>query len=484
MLEGLRDLKCIAYLDDILVYGRTFEEHLQNLEIVLKRLKSKGIKLNISKCNLLFKQKVKYLGRIISKDGYQADPNDAAALEKFRKPPNTVGELRSLLGFLGYYRGYVKNFFIILKPIYDLLKGGISKEIKPPKGKKKQQHKNSRIKMNWTNEHQNILNNIIDILKSPQVMSLPDFEKPFVIHCDASEMGLGAVLCQKQDDKLKVISYASRTLTPAEKNYHLHSGKLEFLALKWAVTEKFRDYLLHGPAFDIYTDNNPLMYVLTSAQLNATDFRWVAELANFKFKIHYRSGNKNKDADYLSRHPISEIEQLQLEYHSTIDSDNSIQKHHPSVSLDINVLQLQTSDEVTAFSNKLLIDCQQQDNDIKPVYRFIQLNMKPSREEWRNLSYNSKLLMQQLSKLKIQNQILVREINEYSQIILPSTLRLIVYNELHSKMGHLGTDKVFDLARRCFYWPKMCRDIETFATKECQCIKCKRPTRQSTTCTY
>ena len=173
----------------------------------------------------------------------------------------------------------------------------------------------------------------------------------------ASEMGLGAVLCQKQDDKLKVISYASRTLTPAEKNYHLHSGKLEFLALKWAVTEMFRDYLLHGPAFDIYTDNNPLTYVLTSAKLNATGLRWVAELANFKFKIHCRSGNKNKEADYLSRHPTSEIEQLQLEDHSTIDSDNirlvsnSIQKHHPSVSLDINVLQLETSDEVTAFSN-------------------------------------------------------------------------------------------------------------------------------------
>ena len=150
-----------------------------------------------------------------------------------------------------------------------------------------------------------------------------------------------------------------------------------------------------------------------------------------------------------------------MEDHSTIDSDNiklvwnSIQKHHPSVSLDINALQLQTSDEVSALSNKHLIDCQQQDNDIKPVYCFIQLNMKPSREEWRNLSYNSKLLMQQLSKLKIQNQILVREINEYSQIILPSTLRHIVYSEFHSKMGHLGTDKVFDLARRRFYWPKM-----------------------------
>lgn len=486
VLEGLRDLKCIAYLDDILVYGRTFEEHLQNLETVLKRLKSRGIKLNIIKCHL-FKQKVKYLGRIISKEGYQADPNDAVALEKFRKPPKTVGELRSLLGFIGYYRSYVKNFSIILKPIYDLLKGDSSQEVKTPKGKKKQQQKtaqlDSRIKINWTNEHQQILNNIIDILKSPQVMSFPDFEKPFVMHCDASEMGLGAVLCQKQDDKLKVISYASRTLTPAEKNYHLHSGKLEFLALKWAVTEKFRDYLLHGPAFDIYTDNNPLTYVLTSAKLNATGLRWVAELANFKFKIHYRSGKKNKDADYLSRHPISELEQFESEDHNIIESDNirlvtnSIQTHQPNISLDINLLQLPAADEITTVNSKQLIECQQQDDDIKPVYQFVQLNIKPSREEWRKLSYNSKLLMQQFRKLKIQNQILVREIKDFSQIILPTNLRHIVYSELHSKMGHLGTDKVFDLARRRFYWPKMYRDIETFVTKQCKCIKRKKPNR-------
>ena len=95
----------------------------------------------------------------------------------------------------------------------------------------------------------------------------------------------------------------SRTLTPGAKNYHLNSGKLEFLALKWAVTNKLGDYLLHGPAFEIYTDNNLLTYVLTTAKLNATGLRWVTELANFKFKIHYCSGAKSKDADYLSRHP-------------------------------------------------------------------------------------------------------------------------------------------------------------------------------------
>ena len=93
---------------------------------------------------------------------------------------------------------------------------------------------------------QNIISEFIEELKSPKTMSYPYFTKPFVVHCDASEKSLGAVLYQEIDGKMKVISYASRTLTPAGKNYHLHSGKLEFLALKWSVTEKFRDYLYYA----------------------------------------------------------------------------------------------------------------------------------------------------------------------------------------------------------------------------------------------
>ena len=108
-LGGLRDSKCIAYLDNILIYGRTFEDHLESLEAVLKRLKEKGVKLNSKKCHF-FKQEFKYLGRLICKDRYRADPKDAIALETFRAPLKTVGELNLLLGFLGYYRFKLKKF--------------------------------------------------------------------------------------------------------------------------------------------------------------------------------------------------------------------------------------------------------------------------------------------------------------------------------------------------------------------------------------
>jgi len=104
-----------------------------------------------------------------------------------------------------------------------------------------------------------------------------------------------------QDGEIRVITYASRTLTPAEKNYHLHAGKLEFLALKWAITEQFCDYLYYAHKFTVYTDNNPLTYVLTSAKLNATSLHWVGELADYRFQIKYSPGKSNNDADTLSQ---------------------------------------------------------------------------------------------------------------------------------------------------------------------------------------
>ena len=121
------------------------------------------------------------------------------------------------------------------------------------------------------------------------------------MYTDASkDDGLGAALYQEKDGHLQSIGFGSQTLTPAERNYHLHSGKLEFLALKWAVCEHFRDYLYFAPHFTVYTNNNPLTYVQSTAKLNATGHRWVAELADFNFDIKYHLGKLNQVADTLS----------------------------------------------------------------------------------------------------------------------------------------------------------------------------------------
>ena len=157
---------------------------------------------------------------------------------------------------------------------------------KEQKGKLQSQV-SSRRPILWNQEHQTALEDLIDSLTSSPILAYPQFDQPYVLHTDASKDGLGAILYQRQEGKMRVITYASRTLSPDEKNYHLHSSKLELLALKWAVCDYFKDYLYHAPSFVIYTDNNPLTYLLSTAKLNTTMHRWVAELADYNFSIKY-----------------------------------------------------------------------------------------------------------------------------------------------------------------------------------------------------
>ena len=155
--------------------------------------------------------------------------------------------------------------------------------------------------MNWTDKHEEALSTLIDFLIKEPILAFPQFDLPYVLYCDASQDGLGAILYQHQDGLMRVIGYASRTLTPAEKGYHLHSGKLEFLALKWSITEAFNCYLCHAPNFRVLTDNNPLTYVMSTAKLNATGMRWVGELAEYHFDVKYRPGRVSAGIDTLSR---------------------------------------------------------------------------------------------------------------------------------------------------------------------------------------
>ena len=484
MLGGLKGTICEPYLDDVLIYGKTFEEQVENLKKVLQRMRKNGVKLRADKC-VFAKKEVRYLGRLISENGYRPDPVDAAALDKFKKAPTNVGELRSVLGFVGYFRCYVRDFAKRMKPLYELLKEdeeGKKKNLKKGKMKKGQKYDGKR-KIVWTFEHQGILNAMIDYLKSPDVIAFPDYNLPFFMTCDASGFGLGAVLYQQQDGIDRVISYASRTLTEAEKNYHMHSGKLEFLAMKWAITQRFSDYLQFGQPFTVFTDNNPLTYVLSSAKLNAVGMRWVNELADYNFIIKYRPGKENVDADGLSRNPL-EVEQLQKEctekmdkdslraiWSGVLDSRNEVYTN----TVAVEKLNLEDGEERMSIPAEVLKEKQEKDDVVGPVYRAVLSGVRPDRKEFRTLVRETKILMGNCNKLFMKNGVLMRKTARYEQIVLPQMYKQMVYTELHNKMAHLGVERVTELARQRFYWPRMAHDIEKYVRKQCRCVANKSP---------
>uniref|UniRef100_A0A3B3YDY6 Gypsy retrotransposon integrase-like protein 1 n=1 Tax=Poecilia mexicana TaxID=48701 RepID=A0A3B3YDY6_9TELE len=486
MLTTLRDECCIPYLDDILCYSQSFSEHVDAVRRVLRALQHHGVKLRTTKCEL-FKKEVRYLGRLVSAEGVRVDPQDIQAVVSLKeKRPTTVGEVRQLLGFLSYYRTYIQDFSRIAKPLYELLQVKELPDTPPRKGKKGNGAQlSSKTPIQWSDAHKTTLEQLIDILSHPPVLSYPDFELPFVLHTDASQQGLGAVLYQRQSGKLKVISYGSRTLTPAEKNYNLHSGKLEFLALKWAVCEKFRDYLFYAPHFTVYTDNNPLTYVMGTAKLNAAGHRWVGELADFRFSIKYRPGKVNADADTLSRLPLdinSYVEECTEELnrdaiHSVWEGSEAAKKHDVAYVASLNLAQDpdSTGSTLPTISQNELVRAQRRDEVIKEIIKLKQSKAVLTEEDRKKVSTPVRRLMHEWGKLHIESDLLYRRAGGRKQLVLPAEYRPLVLKHLHNDMGHLGAERVIGLARERFYWPYMKKDIEAYVTRQCPCIKQKKP---------
>ena len=382
-------------------------------------------------------------------------------------------------GTIGTIVLYIPDFSRKFQPIYHLLK---SDPQASAAANKKRQQKNSRTVLEWTAGHQEIVHAALDFLQSPSFLAFPDFSLPFILNCDASECGLGAVLYQKQNGKERVISFGSKSLTDAERRYHLHSGKLEFLCLKWAVTEKFADYLCFGPGFTVYTDNNPLTYVMSTAKLNATGLRWVAELANFQFDIRYKPGRKHGDADGLSRWPMTLKE---LEAHCTKSTRLDDLSEQMTVRVmseptlcsiaDVSILHLPGDIDASPISHNELSMEQSKDDVIGPVYKCVLENRRPSKTEWSSWNRQSRVMFHQFKNLSLENGVLVRTTKNRRQLVLPYKFHDLVFQELHSKMGHLGHEKVEELARQRLYWPFMQKDIELFIRHKCVCLARKRP---------
>ena len=482
---NLRD--CLIYLDDIVVFSATFEEHLERLEAVFERLQTNHLKLKASKCEF-FRRQITYLGHVVSENGIQADPTKIEAVTRWPEP-KFVKELRMFLGFTGYYRRFVKGYASIVRPLNDLLVGHPTNP-KTKTGKKKS-NKSKPTQFVWGDEQKKAFREIIDILTHPPILAYADYRLPFKLHTDASCSGLGAVLYQQQDGVDRVVAYASRSLKPSERNYPAH--KLEFLALKWAVTEKFNDYL-YGTEFEAVTDNNPLTYVLTTAKLDATGQRWVAALSAYNFYLTYRRGINNADADGLSRkvshHTESEKfpEVLKAIAASVNASEQEVSFVHSLVLPDSSEEGERIEQEVppellstTALKTNDWSKAQRQDRTISHLLEYMSLGYKPTARQI-EIAKLDKRYFKEWKKLRIEDGVLLRvsvqQGQTVKQLVVPQSLRVDMFKAYHDDLGHQGRDRTLSLMKRRLYWPGM----DAFVCQKVQeCGRCIRrkilPTR-------
>jgi len=275
VLCGLSYQTCLVYLDDIIVFGQTFEEQLERLGEVFKCLKAANLKLKPSKC-FLCQRSVEFLGHVVSEKGLTMQSSKVETINSWTACKD-VSEVRAFMGLSGYYKRFVKDFSVIAAPLYALTQKG--------------------AEFCWTSECQEAFDELKQRLTSEPILALPTDDRTYVLDTDASDFGLGAILSQDQNGQEKVIAYASRTLGKSEQKYE--TTRKELLAIVTGL-KQFRQYLL-GRHFVIRTDHAALTWLRRTAEPMPQLARWLTFIEQFDYEIEHRPGTKHGNADGLSR---------------------------------------------------------------------------------------------------------------------------------------------------------------------------------------
>lgn len=412
------------YMDDIIVFGKGTEDHDQKLQALMKRLEEYEVKLNDSKCKFRQSELV-FMGHLISKLGTRPCDSSAETLEKMRLPA-IKEELDSFLGFALYHGRFIKDLATKVDPLRMM-----SKEC---------QSKKSAVTWNQTAKEQFLV--IKDSLKGKEVHGFFNKHDETILEVDASPVGLGAILSQKNSEGVeRVIMFASKTLADVERRYS--QTEKEALAIVWGV-ERFQ-YYLQGCHFTLITDHKPLVFMFQPrAKPCARIERWILRLQAFRYTVQYRKGSLNR-ADTLSRIAATDIDPVPF------DEDA---EHF--------VLRIIDEDATKAVTEKEIQEANTNDKEFNDIENALVSDIWDGPcKQWRYLS----------GEFSIQENILLRG----DRIYIPELLRSRVLDAAHE--SHFGRTKMLANLRSCVWWPSMTKDIEDLLKKCKSCLMVSQPDR-------
>ena len=412
VLAGLEWKCCVVYVDDILVCSKSLEEHKEHLQRVFERLRQAGLKLKPSKCSFLCREVV-FLGHVISANGVSPDPAKTKKVRDYPVPVD-VSSVRQFLGLASYYRRFVPGFSKIAAPLYALTKKSVT--------------------FSWSDECQKAFDRLKQLLCSAPVLAYPLFgsQHQFIVETDASVLGLGAVLSQKQPDgHTHPIAYASRSLHTHEKNYGI--TELETLALVWAV-KLFKPYLL-GHKTVVFTDHSACTSLLKAPHPSAKLARWAMAVQELDLEIKHRPGKSNSNADALSRNPVGDAVVL------AVQAEVAEEDHPPPESVASEVKEQQRDDP-----------------ECKAMLAYLEDGVLPED------SRLARKIALERPHFEVMDGCLYHE-NPHKPgkwcLVVPEKMKPRVLHDAHGGRfaGHFGEKRVYDLLRRYYWWAGMRADV-------------------------